>query len=200
MSHRRSIKADRVLGCFLTLLMIASSEPILHAETNQELKSLSPSKVADYMHAIVEADRKIYTTYIVKRMQEQGFVLAKEDWENENAIRLPAQFLHISSKLVAESGYGIRFRLISRWPIYRRNGPATEFERKALEELEQNPDVPKRGIVYTGKKQLFQAIYADKAINTACITCHNAHALSPKRDFKMGDLMGGIVITIPLED
>lgn len=180
----------------LEIFLLGSSD----ASDLQTMKNLSPIKVADFIHSIVEADRKIYTTHIVKRMQEQGIVLAREDWENKNAIPLPAQFLHISSKLVAESGHGIRFRLISRWPIYRRNGPATEFERKALEELERTPDVPQRGIVSTGKKQLFQAIYADKAINTTCITCHNAHPLSPKRDFKTGDLMGGIVITIPLEE
>lgn len=190
------------VGRLLLIVLIVEIFPAVSAETAdlETLKNLSPVKVADFIHSIVEADRKIYTTHIVKRMQEQGIVLAREDWENKNAIPLPAQFLHISSKLVAESGHGIRFRLISRWPIYRRNGPATEFERKALEELERTPDVPQRGIVTTGKKQLFQAIYADKAINSTCITCHNAHPLSPKRDFKTGDLMGGIVITIPLED
>ena len=190
------------VGRLLPIALILGIFPVVSAEAGdlETLKNLSPVKVADFIHSIVEADRKIYTTHIVKRMQEQGIVLAREDWENKNAIPLPAQFLHISSKLVAESGHGIRFRLISRWPIYRRNGPATEFERKALEELERNPDVPQRGIVTTGKKQLFQAIYADKAINSTCITCHNAHPLSPKRDFKTGDLMGGIVVTIPLED
>lgn len=188
-------------GILLAIVFILEIFPIVFSAASdlQTMKNLSPVKVADFIHSIVEADRKIYTTHIVKRMQEQGIVLAREDWENKNAIPLPAQFLHISSKLVAESGHGIRFRLISRWPIYRRNGPATEFERKALEELERTPDVPQRGIVSTGKKQLFQAIYADKAINTTCVACHNAHPLSPKRDFKTGDLMGGIVITIPLE-
>jgi len=162
--------------------------------------SLSPEKVSDYLHSIIEADRKIYTTYVVKRMQEQGIVLAREDWESKNAIPLPAQFLHYSSKLVAESGHGIRFRLISLWPIHRRNGPATEFERKGLERLQTEPDTPQRGIVNSGKKKFFQSIYADKGITTACISCHNAHPLSPKRDFQVGDLMGGVVITIPLDD
>ncbi len=171
----------------------------LEASDSLLLPDLSPDKVADYMHAIIQADRKIYSTYVVKRMQEQGIVLAREDWETKNAIPLPAQFLHLSSKLVAESGVGIRFRLISLWPIHRRNGPATEFERKSLAELQTAPDVPQRGIVATGKKKFFQAIYADSAITTACTTCHNAHPLSPKRDFQVGDLMGGIVITIPIE-
>ena len=184
----------------LLAILILIFSLTLEAGTDPPPKAISPEKVADYLHAIVEADRKVYTTHIVNRMQEQGVVLAREDWESKNAIPLPAQFLHLSSKLVAESGEGIRFRLISRWPIYRRNGPATEFERKALEQLEKTPDTPERGIVKTGKKRLFQAIYADKAISSACITCHNTHPLSPKRDFKMGDIMGGVVITIPLEN
>jgi len=32
----------------------------------------------------------------------------------------------------------------------------------------------------------------------ACVGCHNAHANSPRRDFKLNDVMGGIVITVPL--
>jgi len=33
----------------------------------------------------------------------------------------------------------------------------------------------------------------------ACIGCHNAHPRSPKKDFKLDDVMGGLVIEIPLE-
>ena len=185
---------------FLLAVLIFSFSLSLEAATDPPLKGISPEKVADYLHAVVEAHREVYTTHIVKRMQEQGVVMAREDWDSKKAIPLPAQFLHYSSKIVAESGSGIRFRLISLWPIYRRNGPATEFERKALEQLNSNPDAPQRDIVATGKKQFFQAVYADKAISSSCITCHNAHPLSPKRNFAMGDVMGGVVITIPLED
>lgn len=183
---------------FMICLVMGLNQDI-QASNKQILPDLSPEKVADYMHSIIQADRKIYTTYVVKRMQEQGIVLAREDWESKNAIPLPAQFLHLSSKFVAESGIGIRFRLISLWPIHRRNGPATEFERKSLEDLQSSPDTPQRGVVTSGKKKFFQAIYADKATTTACTSCHNAHTLSPKRDFQVGDLMGGIVITIPLK-
>ena len=185
---------------FLLAVLIFSFSLTLEAATDPPLKGISPEKVADYLHAVVEAHREVYTTHIVKRMQEQGVVMAREDWDSKKAIPLPAQFLHYSSKIVAESGSGIRFRLISLWPIYRRNGPATEFERKALEQLNTNPDAPQRDIVATGKKQFFQAVYADKAISSSCIACHNTHPLSPKRNFAMGDVMGGVVITIPLED
>ncbi|ALA60476.1 Tll0287-like domain-containing protein [Nitrospira moscoviensis] len=160
---------------------------------------IPPERVADYVHAVLEADRTIYTTYIVNRLQEKGIVAAAEHWEQDNALPLPAQFLQHSGRLVAEKGRGIRYRLIGLSPIYQRNAPATDFERKALETLRDQPNGPVRGLVSSGKKQYFQAIYPDRAVSAACVTCHNNHPLSPKRDFKLNDVMGGIAITIPVE-
>ncbi len=160
---------------------------------------ISPEKVADYVHAVLEADRSIYTTQIVNRMHEKGIVASTEHWEHDNALPLPAQFLQHSGRLVAESGGGIRYRLIGLSPIYQRNAPATEFERKALDLLRRQPERPISGIVSSGKKKYFQAIYPDRAVSSACVTCHNSHPLSPKQDFKLHDVMGGIAITIPLE-
>ncbi len=160
---------------------------------------ISPEKVADYVHAIVQADRTTYTTLVVTRMQDKHIVNATEHWEQDNALPLPAQFLQHSGKIVAESGRGIRYRLIGLSPIYQRNAPATDFERNALIALAKQPDRPITGIVSSGKKQFFQAIYPDRAVSATCVSCHNSHPLSPKRDFKLNDVMGGITITIPLE-
>jgi hypothetical protein len=160
---------------------------------------IAPEKVADYVHAILEAHRTIYTTHVVNRMQDKGIVSATERWEQDNALPLPAQLLQQSGRLAAESGSGIRYRLIGLAPIYQRNAPATDFERKALEALRRQPDRPVTGIVSSGKKQYFQAIYADRAVSPACITCHNSHPLSPKHNFALNEVMGGIAITIPLE-
>lgn len=171
----------------------------LSAKERPGSSGIPPEKVAAYVYAVIKADRTVYTTEIVNRLQEKGVIMASEHWEQENALMLPAQFLHHSSKLVAESGSGIRYRLISLWPIYRRNAPASDLERSALESLRKNPDWPVTGIVTSGRKQYFQAIYPDLAISPVCITCHNGHRLSPKRDFKLNDVMGGIAITIPLE-
>ena len=162
-------------------------------------QGISPEKVADYVHAIIQADRTIYTTLVVTRMQDKHIVNATEHWEQDNALPLPAQFLQHSGKIVAESGRGIRYRLIGLSPIYQRNAPATDFERNALIALTKKPDRPITGIVSSGKKQFFQAIYPDRAVSAACVSCHNSHPLSPKRDFKANDIMGGIAITIPLD-
>ena len=52
----------------------------------------------------------------------------------------------------------------------------------------------------TGKDKWFTAIYADVAVAQACIGCHNSDPLSPKRDFKRGDVMGAVVISIPAKE
>jgi hypothetical protein len=169
------------------------------AKNNLDADGLPLEKVAEYVHAILEADRTIYTAYIVNRMQEKGIVSAAEHWEQDNALPLPAQFLQHSGRLVAESGRGIRYRLIGLSPIYQRNAPATDFERRALDTLRHRPEQPVTGMVASGKKRYFQAIYSDRAVSPACITCHNSHPLSPKRDFQLNEVMGGIAITIPLE-
>jgi hypothetical protein len=172
---------------------------LLQAKEASPPSGLSLEKAADFIHAVIQADRTIYTTQVVNRMQEKGIVSAAEHWESENALPLPAQFLQHAGRLAAESGSGIRYRLISLWPIYQRNGPATDFERKALEAVAKLPDQPYTGIVTSGKKRYFQAIYADRAVAPVCVSCHNSHPLSPKRDFKLKDVMGGIAITIPVE-
>jgi hypothetical protein len=160
---------------------------------------IPPEKAAAYVYAVIKADRTLYTTEIVNRLQAKGVTTASEHWELENTLMLPAQFLQHSGKLAAENGSGVRYRLIGLWPIYQRNAPASDLERNALESLRKSPDLPVTGIVTSGRKQYFQAIYSDLAVSQTCIDCHNGHRLSPKRDFKLNDVMGGIAITIPLE-
>jgi hypothetical protein len=161
---------------------------------------IPPETVADYLHAVVEADRTFYTVQVVERLQKRGKMVASEDWRVSHTLPLPAQFLMESSELAAKTGTKVRYRLIGLWPINPQNGPATEFERKGLEDVRMNPERRYSGMVTSGGERYFQAVYADRVVTQACIGCHNAHPKSPKRDFKLNDVMGGIVITIPLSE
>jgi len=161
---------------------------------------IPPETVADYLHAVVEADRTFYTIQVVERLQKRGRMVASEDWRVSHTLPLPAQFLMESSELAVKTGTKVRYRLIGLWPINPQNGPATEFERKGLEDVRMNPERRYSGMPASGEERYFQAVYADRAVTQACIGCHNAHPKSPKRDFKLNDVMGGIVITIPLSE
>jgi hypothetical protein len=156
--------------------------------------------VADHMHAVLQADRTFYTTHVVERLQAKGVVVASENWQEKNTLPLPAQFLNESNRLAGIARAGISYRLISLWPINKQSGAKTEFEHRGLQETLQHPDRRYSEVVMVGKDSYLHAIYADKAVSQACIGCHNAHPDSPKRDFKQNDVMGGMIITIPLKN
>jgi hypothetical protein len=186
----------------LGLVVIVFAVSFSLAETTTPSPSVGVSlpieTVADYVHAVLEADRDVYTRHVVERMQTKGIVVASENWLERNTLPLPAQFLLESGRFIAKKGIGIRYKLISLWPINKLNAPATEFEQSGLTEVISQPNRPYVGFAETEGRRYFQAVYADRAVTQACIGCHNAHPGSPKRDFKLNDVMGGILITIPL--
>ena len=160
--------------------------------------SLPIDVVADYIHAVIEADRDLYTKHVVERMQAKGVVVASENWEEKNTLPLPAQFLMESGRHVGKKGLGMQYRLISLWPINKRNIPANPLQSIGLGTILTQPNRPFTGITKVGNTRYFEAVYPDLAVAQACIGCHNAHPDSPKRDFKLNDVMGAIVISIQL--
>ncbi len=188
------------LGRALMIFLVVMGYPALSSAANESSAQLGipPETVADYLHAVIEADRTFYTIQVVERLQKRGKIVASEDWRVSHTLPLPAQFLKESSELAAKTGTKVRYRLIGLWPINPQNGPATEFERKGLEDVKMNPERRYSGIITSDGERYFQAVYADRAVTQACIGCHNAHPKSPKRDFKLNDTMGAIVITIPV--
>ncbi|HVG02386.1 MAG TPA: DUF3365 domain-containing protein [Nitrospira sp.] len=180
-------------------LGIAGSVRPTSATTEGTSVSLPIEIVADYVHAVIEADRDVYTRHVVERMQAKGVVVASENWEQKNTLPLPAQFLMESGRAMAKKGIGMQYRLISLWPINKRNVAVSEFEKTGLGTVLTHPTKPYTGYVKEGGATYFQAVYPDLAITQACIGCHNAHQDSPKRDFKINDVMGAIVISIPVK-
>jgi hypothetical protein len=165
-----------------------------------DLPGVPPEVVTDYLHAVIEAERTFYTIHVVERMQKQGGTVAAETWRRDKiTLPLPAQFLRESSELATLTGAKVRYRLISLWPINPQNAPANDSERIKLEAVRQHPERAATGTVKIGEQSYFQAVYADRAVTQACIGCHNAHPQTPKRDFRIDDVLGGLVIEIPLK-
>jgi hypothetical protein len=165
-----------------------------------ESPGIPPATVADFLHAVIESDRTFYTIHVVERLQKQGAATASETWRaDKTSLPLPAQFLREASDLASMTGTQVRYRLISLWPINPNNAPASDFERTGLETVRQRPEQAATGTVTIDGRQYFQAIYADRAVAEACVACHNAHPRSPKKDFTVPDVMGGLVIEIPLK-
>ena len=193
-SSNRLLQGVFMLVCGLGLLVFIGSSSLA---TEGAAVSLPVETVADYLYAVIEADREVYTKHVVERMQIKGVVVASENWEEKNTLPLPAQFLMESGRVMARKGLGIQYRLISLWPINKRNVASSEFEKLGLGTVLTHPTKPYTGYVKEGGARYFQAVYPDLAVSQACIGCHNSHPDSPKRDFKINDVMGAIVISIP---
>lgn len=153
--------------------------------------------VADYLHAVLQADRTFYTQHVVERMEAMLIVNATEKWKEDHTLPLPAQFFKEASRGLQVRGKPFRYRLVSLWPINQENAPESEKERYALEQVMTYGEVAEQEIVLE-KRRYYQAIFPDRAVSRACVNCHNAHEQSPKRDFKLNDIMGGLEILIPL--
>jgi hypothetical protein len=162
-------------------------------------KGIPPEQVVDYIHTVIEADRTTYTRNVVNRLQNDDKVIkATEHFKEEKTLPLPAQMLRMGAQLASEKGK-FRYALISQWAINKANLPKTVFEKRGLEAVAKDPSKPYTAYQTVAGKKYFMALYPDKAVSPACVVCHNGHKESPKKDFKQGGVMGGIVIALPVE-
>jgi hypothetical protein len=166
----------------------------------ESVGSVPLETVVDYIHSVLEADRTFYTVHVVERMQRRGVIESSEKWREVSALPLPAQFFQESSSLAALTGSSVQYRLISLNPINKQSGPRSDFEKRALEAVMAHPEQPYKGQVKEGGARYFQALYADLAVSPICVSCHNADARSPKRDYKLNDVLGAVLISIPMPE
>jgi hypothetical protein len=152
----------------------------------------------DALFEVMAADRETYTNQVVNRLQnEEKVIKATEHWKDDKTLPLPAQMFRMATERVRERTKAFTYSLLSLDPINKQNGPRIESEKVGLTAVTQNS-----GNHYLeetlGEKPYFTAIYPDKAVSQACVDCHNGHPDSPRKDYKLGDVMGAVVIRVAL--
>jgi hypothetical protein len=160
----------------------------------------TPQQLADMLHLVMESDRTVYTRVIVNRLTLQDKVItASEHFEDEQALALPAQMFRFGSEMVASQTDAFSYSLQSLWAVNKQNMPRTDVEKAGLGYIAANPGERYYGEEELGGVKYFTAVYPDIAVAPACVSCHNDHPDSPRRDFEIGEVMGGVVLRIPLE-
>jgi hypothetical protein len=102
----------------------------------------------------------------------------------------------MGAELATQKAEGLSYSLISTWPINRQNLARTDAEKAGLAFVAEHPEQSFYKDEELGGERYFTAIYPDKAVANACVDCHNQHRDSPRRDFRLGDVMGGVVVRI----
>ncbi|MFO1499025.1 MAG: DUF3365 domain-containing protein [Verrucomicrobiota bacterium] len=165
-----------------------------------KLTTVSVRKMADSLHAVIAADRQSYAELIGQRLatDEQrppGSAASRES----QSLPSHAQMLRHAADSLQKQGAEFSYTLRSLWPIHPSSGPQTEAEDTGLHAVCDRPEQPFYAEEELGGRSYFTAVYSDRATAGSCASCHNRDPRSPKHDFREGDVMGAIVVRVPLE-
>lgn len=171
---------------------MATTAPVQAAEVTAQA-------MADAIHQVIAADRQVYAELVINRLAiEEEVIEASENYHEKSALPLPAQMLRASAEVVRDKNSGFSFSLVSPWPINSQNKVKTEAEVKGMDLILKDASKNFYGEETLNGKRYYTALYPDIAVSGSCVSCHNNHADSPKKDFKLNDVMGAIMIRIPL--
>ncbi|MDX5297475.1 MAG: DUF3365 domain-containing protein [Gammaproteobacteria bacterium] len=162
-------------------------------------EGVSYQQLTDMLHLVMESDRAVYTKQVVNRLtKDEQVIKASEHFMDDKALPLPAQMFRFGAETVASKTDKFSYSLQSLWPINKQNAPRTEAEKTGLQYVIDNPGKNYYGEETLGGVRYFTAVYPDVAVAPVCASCHNEHKDTPRTDFKIGDVMGGVVIRVPL--
>ncbi|MGK7932996.1 MAG: DUF3365 domain-containing protein [Microcystaceae cyanobacterium] len=182
-----------------TMVLIISCNSVTTAPKTS--MAIAPEAMTDYIYDILKAERSVYGSKVVQRLKEEGVVMASENWELEKALPLPAQMFRMTAQEASKNN-NFNYGSISPWNLNEGNAPRTEFEQTAMDKVLET-EQPYKGYQTINGKKYFSAVYPDKATTEACVSCHNSHPVHkqryPDKVFKVGDVMGGVLINLPLE-
>jgi len=153
---------------------------------------------ASYLTREIAASRQFYSSTIIKRAQDAGLKATSTYHDSEKAIPLPSTFTkEVSETIVA--GKGFKLNILSLYPINPSSAPRDDFEREGIERFLKGEDTRHFKFEYYDGKQSVRYMMPDMATSQTCVDCHNTNAASPKTDYRIGDVLGGLEVIIPIE-
>ncbi len=168
-----------------------------HLEEMEEQTQLSSAR------AIVNAVsffQQFYTIDIIERLKNTDIKVSHQYKEIENSIPLPATMaMELGKFIKKKSNNKLFFRMISDKPFpWRKDRVLDDFEKAALSSIRSEDGPFYQFEKHAGSKVLRYA--QGVVMSKECVKCHNSHKDTPATDWKVNDLRGLMVVSIPLVD
>jgi len=184
--------ASRLSITVILVLLVLAGLPIAVWLDLRNLSERALTEQADELSSTIDSIRNYYANNVVGRVLahgEQTHVLPNYA-EVPGAIPIPATLSLELGDLINRNNGNTQFRFFSDYPFKNRPPHAfDEFEQQALESLRQNPHSRVYGVsgsIFDRRVRLATPII----MGAACVSCHNSHPDSPKRDWQVGDVRG----------
>ena len=160
--------------------------------------TFKPKEMADALHAVIAADRLVYSQQIIERFgtNENEQSLAQTA-HGTPVVPLPSRMLRLGSEEVQKNGAEFHYVLRSLNPLDLRNAPQTSTEQAGLEFVASHPESNFYAEESLGGRRYLTAVYRDMPLSGTCANCHNQR--SNQTSLKPGDIIGGIIVRVPLE-
>lgn len=165
-----------------------------------KLASISLRKHADSLRALIVANRETYAR--IRETESRGTRQprpASPDERQAHGLPNPDRMLRLAAQNLQTRGAEFSFVLRSKWPIGEAGAAQTEVEETGIDRVLRNPDEAFYADETLGGRSYFTAVYADRATLDSCVECHNRDPRSGRHNFKPGDVMGALVVRVPLE-
>jgi adenylate cyclase len=193
MERVRSVTAGS-RGVVLTLLVVGmlAGLPIAVWLDLRNLAENSLLRQAKDLNSVVSSVRGYYASNVVGRvLGSHGETKVVHNYESvPGAIPIPATLSIELGRVISEQQQNITYRFVSDFPFKNRAPHALDgFETRALTELRDGQAQQLTEVsasVFNDRVRLVAPVI----MGSACVTCHNSHPESPKRDWKIGDVRG----------
>ncbi len=174
--------------------LVASAPAPLPEAMAQDASALSVKRLLEICAAENTRVRELYTKEIVGKGTEVGLNF-DEKWRQPDveAGPLPALFLRETAKNLERDPVQLGLFLGSDFPIAQAN----LFKGQQAEVFGRMRVNRKAHHFFIEDLGLYTAMFPDFAVASACVTCHNEHPHTPKRDWKLNDVMGATTWTYP---
>ncbi|MBL4892506.1 MAG: adenylate/guanylate cyclase domain-containing protein [Rhizobiaceae bacterium] len=160
----------------------------------RHLSNEALTRQATDLNSMVTTFRSYYASNVVGRIQKnKGESTPVHNYKDiDGGIPLPATLSIELGELIGKKGGKIGYRFVSDHVFTNRDPHLlTMFEEAAITRFRETKDPQDSSTQISGSilnRKIDMAVPV--FMGEACVVCHNSHPLSPKKDWKVGDVRG----------
>lgn len=194
MSRRRFTIAVLLLTALIVYLFVQAPPPLEDRSASGE--SIPIEKVFRMVAAENARVRELWTNEIVREGTARGLKFS-EAWSERGveAGPLPALFLRETATSLEKDPVRLSLFLGSDFPIAASN----RFAGAQGEHFRRVRATRTAVFFHAPDLNMQVAMFPDVAVSPACVSCHNQHPESPKKDWALDQIMGAVTWMYPRE-